>query len=365
MSKLNSKRKFSKKQYNIVETETSDPCLNDKIKMLESKSFRRLQGKALVYCRDLNFMNPNIRDRAIHTSEVIALSSKISKKLKLNIQLTEAIAAGHDIGHIPFSHLGEEIFSKYANKKFKHHIFSVVVAQKIERKGKGLNLTYDVLNGILNHSHSSEKTRQNNQSKEGKVVMVADDIANTFSNINDAIRMGYFKEPPKEAKLLGKNQREREYNIVKALIKESKKKKTIAFKDSKEAKIFKKLKDFMYENFYLKQNKIKEKEILIRVINFIKKILPKLNPLLVVSMMTDYEVQIINKGLEKDRKKELKRKIKKQIEIERKRKQGKIVSDSQTGIESRLGFCEGIPYLEKLKINMYNPDLNEKDFKYK
>lgn len=362
---LNSKRRFSKKQYNIIETETSDPFLNDKIKILESKSFRRLQGKALVYCRDLNFINPNIRDRAIHTSEVIALSSKIAKQLNLNLQLTEAIAAGHDIGHIPFSHLGEEVFSEYAKKKFRHHIFSVVMAQKVERKGKGLNLTYETLNGILNHSHSSEKTRQNNQSKEGKVVMIADDIANTFSNINDAIRMGYFKESPKEAKLLGKDQREREYNLVKALIKESKRKKDISFQDSKEVKIFKKLKDSMYENFYLKQNKKREKKVLLNVIKFIKKIIPKINPLLVVSMMTDYEVQIINKEIEKGRKKELKRKIKKQIEIERKRKQGKIVSDSQTGIESRLGFCEGIPYIEKLKINMYNPDLNEKDFKYK
>jgi len=366
MSKLNSKRKYSKKQYNIIETETSDPFLNDKIKILESKSFRRLQGKAQVYCRDLNFINPNIRDRAIHTNEVIALSAKIAKQLNLNVNLVEAIAAGHDIGHIPFGHLGEGVFSKYANKEFRHNIFGVIIAQKIERKGKGLNLTYETLNGILNHSRGSAKiTFDSKQTKEATVVMIADKIAYTLADINDAMRLGDLKEIPKQAKMLGKNQREREYNLVKALIKESKKKKKISFEYTKEAKIFKELRNFMYHNFYLKQNRKKEKEILIKVIKFIKEILPKIDPLIIVAMMTDYEVQIINKKIKKERKKELKRKIKKQIEIEKKRKKGKIISDPQTGIETRLGFCEAIPYLEKLKINIYDPNLNKKDFKYK
>ncbi len=366
MQKLNSKRKFSKKQYKIIETETTDAFLNDKIKILESKSFRRLQGKAQVYCRDLNFINPNIRDRAIHTNEVIALSAKIAKQLDLNVHLAEAIAAGHDIGHIPFGHLGEEVFSNYMDKQFKHNIFSVIVAQKIERKGKGLNLTHETLNGILNHSRGSAKiTLDSKETMEATVVMIADKIAYTLADINDAIRMGDFKELPKEAKLLGKNQREREYNLVKALVKESKNKKRISFEFSKEAKIFKNLRQYMYNNFYLKQNRQEEKDILLRAIKFTKEILPKLNPLLIVAMMTDYEVQIINKEIEKGRKKELKKKIKKQIEIERKRKQGKLISDPQTGIESRLGFCETIPYLEKLKIDIYNPDLDKKDFKYK
>jgi dGTPase len=366
MRELNFRRKYSKKQYKIIETETSDPFLNDKIKILESKAFRRLQGKAQVYCRDLNFINPNIRNRGTHTNEVIALSAKIAKNLNLNIQLTEAIAAGHDIGHIPFGHLGETVFNEYTKKNFKHHIFSVVIAQKIERKGKGLNLTYETLKGILDHSRGSEEIIiKNDMSEEGKVVMLADKIAYTLGDINDAIRMGDFKKIPKEAKLLGKNQREREYNIVKALTKESKIKKSVSFQDSKEAKIFKKLRNYLYKNFYLKQNRNREKQILRNVINFIKETIPKINPLLIISMMTDYEVQIINKNLEKGRKKELKKKISKQIEIERKRKKGKIIGDSQTGIESKLGFCEAIPYLEKLKIDIYNPDLNEKDFKYK
>jgi len=366
MQKLNSKRKYSKKQYRITETETVDPFLNDKIKILESKSFRRLQGKAQVYCRDLNFINPNIRNRGTHTNEVIALSAKIAKNLNLNIQLTEAIAAGHDIGHVPFGHLGEIVFNEYSNKNFRHHIFSVVIAQKIERKGKGLNLTYETLKGILDHSRGSKDIIiKNVMSEEGKAVMFADKIAYTLGDINDAIRMGDFKKTPKEAKLLGNNQREREYNLIKALTKESKNKKTVSFEDSKEARIFKKLRDYMYKNFYLRQNRNIEKQILRNVINFIKEIIPKMDPLLIVSIMTDYEVQIINKNLEKGIKKELKNKISKQIEIERKRKNGKIIRASQTGIESKLGFCEAIPYLEKLKINIYDSDLNEKDFKYK
>lgn len=363
---LNTKRRYSKIKYNEKETLTSDPFLNDKLKILESKAYRRLQGKAQVYCRDLNFINPNIRDRAVHTNEVMALSSKISKELNLNVHLAEAIAAGHDIGHIPFGHLGEDVFTKYANKEFRHNIFSVIVAQQIERKGKGLNLTYETLKGILNHSRGASKiTIGEKETKEATIVMLADKIAYTFADINDAIRMGDLKQVPTEAKKLGKNQREREYNVVKALIKESKKKKRISFEDSKEAKTFKELRNYLYTNFYLAKNREKEKAILRRVIDFTKEILPKINPLIVVSMMTDYEVQIINKELEKGRKKALKIKIKKQIEIERKRKQGKLISDPQTGIESRLGFCEAIPYLEKLKIDIYNPDLNKKDFKYK
>lgn len=362
---LNSKRRFSKKQYKTIETETTDPFLNDKIKILESKAFRRLHGKAQVYCHDLNFTNPNIRDRAIHTNEVIAISAKIAKSLNLNIHLAEAIAAGHDIGHIPFGHLGEQTFSEYAKKEFKHNIFSVIVAQKIERKGKGLNLTYETLNGILNHSRGGSDIKISKHiSKESNIVMIADKIAYTFSDINDAIRMGDLKKIPKEARLLGKNQREREYNTVKALIKESKKEGYISFQNSPEAKKFKKLREFMYKNLYLKQNREKEKNRIKNVIELTKEIFPKTNPLLIVSLMNDYEIQIINKELTKNKKTELITKIKKQVKIEKQRKKGKMISDPQTGIESMLGFCEAIPYIEKLKIDIYNPDLNEKDFLY-
>jgi len=363
---LNSKRKYSKKEYNIIETNTNDPFLNDKLRIIESKSYRRLHGKAQVYCRDLNFINPNIRDRAIHTNEVISIASKIAHQLGLNIHLTEAIAAGHDIGHVPFGHFGERIFSKYQKKEFRHNIFSVVVAQSIERQGKGLNLTYETLKGILNHSRGAKEiVADENETPEATVVMYADKIAYTLADINDSIRMGDIKKVPKEALMLGKNQREREFNIIKALVKESKKKKKISFSNSKEAKIFKNLRNYMYENLYLQQNRKREKDILSNVIHFIKKTFPKINPLIIVAMMTDYEVQIINKELEKGREESLKDKIKKQIIIERKRKQGKIVSDPQTGIESKLSFCEAIPYIEKLKIDINNPDLNEKDFKYK
>jgi dGTPase len=362
---LNTKRRFSKKQYNIIETSTKNPFLNDKLKIMESKSFRRLHGKAQVYCHTLNFTNPNIRDRAIHTNEVISISAKIASKLNLNVQLAEAIAAGHDIGHIPFGHLGEKVFTKYGKKEFRHNVFSVIIAQKLERKLKGLNLTYETLKGILNHSRgSSDINIERESSQEATVVMLADKIAYTLSDINDAIRMGDLKKIPKEALELGKTQREREYNVINALTKESLKKGYISFKDSKEAKIFKKLRDLLYENFYLKQNRKKESEILLKIIKLIENLFPKMNPLLIVSLMTDYEVQIINKEIEKGRKKELIKKIKKQINIERKRKKGKIISDPHTGIESKLGFCETIPYIEKAKIDIYDPDLNKKDFKY-
>lgn len=363
---LNPKRRFSESQYKIIETQTDDPFLNDKIKIFESKAFRRLKGKAQVYCHDLNFMNTNIRDRATHTIEVIAISSKIAKSLNLNVHLAEAIAAGHDIGHVPFGHLGENVFSEYLKKPFKHNIFSIIIAQKLERKTKGLNLTFETLNGILNHSRGEKEIVINdNQSQEGIAVMLADKIAYTLADVNDAIRMGDLKKIPKEAILLGKNQREREFRIINALIKESKEKGKISFKDSKEAKIFKNLRNYLYENLYLKQNKEKEKKILKKIILYIKKIFPKINPLLIVSMMTDYEVQIINKEIEKGRGNKLQNKIKKQVNIERQRKKGKLISYPQTGIESMLGFCEAIPYIEKTKINIYNPDLKETDFKYK
>lgn len=356
----NKLRRFSKKEYGIIETTTKDPFLDDKVRILESKSFRRLHGKAQVYCRNLDFINPNVRDRAVHTSEVIALSSKIANNLGLNVHLTEAIAAGHDIGHVPFGHLGEIIFSEYGKKEFRHNVFSVIVAQKIERKGKGLNLTFATLQGILAHSRGpKEMNLSNNVSEEANVVMIADKVAYTFSDINDAIRMGDLKKVPKELNLLGKSQREREYNIINSIIKESKRKGKVSFEDSKEAKMFKKIRDFMYKEFYFKQNRNEEKHILKTVIKFIEETIKTVNPLIVVSLMNDYEVQIIYREILKGKKELLQKAIKNKISSEKKSKKTK-----KMGLETQFGFLEIIPHLENKKMDLYDADLNEKEFKY-
>jgi len=143
-----------------------DPLLKDYFKILESKALRRLNYKTQVWtCPTINY---NIRTRRIHTDEVEATAIKIASMLnnkgfEINLNLCMAGALGHDIGHTPYGHEGERVLSKLEGKEFKHYIFSVIVAQSIERKGKGLNLTAATLETILNHSSGDKEMTINKQ----------------------------------------------------------------------------------------------------------------------------------------------------------------------------------------------------------
>ena len=133
-----------------VDTLIQDPFLNDWSKIKHSKAYRQLSEKAQVIPLS---GNSYVRHRGSHTGEVEAISVAISELLGLNTNLCRAISVGHDTGHIPYGHLGEEkLWEIIGDKSFRHSTFGVVRSQHIERKGKGLNLTYETLRGILGSS---------------------------------------------------------------------------------------------------------------------------------------------------------------------------------------------------------------------
>ena len=200
----------------IVSLASSNPFITDQIRLYESKGLRRLQGKAQVFT---NPENSHIRNREKHTNEVLSISMLISELLGLNNELCRAIALGHDIGHPPYGHLGEEMLTELGGMEFNHAVFGVVLCQYFERYGNGLNLTRETLEGILRHSTGNEKFGYRDID-EYTVVRCSDKIAYIFSDLNDVERLPIqrrienFEEIQKYADLLGKNQAERVVKVV-------------------------------------------------------------------------------------------------------------------------------------------------------
>lgn len=163
----------------------------DRDRILHSKSFRRLIHKTQVF---LAPEGDHYRTRLTHTLEVSQIARTISRALRLNEDLTEAISLGHDLGHTPFGHAGESILNELAPKGFRHYEQSLRVVEKLEMEGKGLNLTWEVREGIVKHSKGtgaifcSGKSR--GASLEAQVVRVSDIIAYVNHDIDDAIRHG-------------------------------------------------------------------------------------------------------------------------------------------------------------------------------
>ena len=181
----------------------------DRDRILHSKSFRRLKDKTQVF---LAPEGDHYRTRLTHTLEVSQTARTIARALRLNEELTEAIALGHDLGHTPFGHAGERALNEVCSKGFKHNEQSIRVVEKIEQKGKGLNLTKEVRDGILNH-----KTTGSPSTLEGKIVQISDKIAYINHDIDDAIRGGILLEAdlPKECtELLGNTTRDRLNTII-------------------------------------------------------------------------------------------------------------------------------------------------------
>ncbi len=315
-----------------------DPFFLDREKIRLSKSYRRLADKTQVFPPDLH---SNVRNRLIHTNDVVNLASLYANILGLNVYLTEAIAHGHDIGHTPFGHLGERLICDLSGKKFAHYVMSVVVAQKIERKGLGLNLSYETLEGILNHSRGAGDMKINSSiSEESNLVMFSDKIAYTFSDLNDALRVGYISESklPKIVKHFGKNQRERISKISYEFIKESSEEGKISFSKSETSRKFADLRSWMYENVYFT---LDIEDCRIKIYNELKNISlfisdyykDSIDPYLAIACMTDSEVRKFSTYLNNGGIKDL-----------------------------NYGFIEIISSLLNKEINIFNPDLNKKDF---
>ena len=315
-----------------------NPFLHDRENIRLGKFYRRLGDKTQVFPPNLH---SNIRNRLIHTNDVVNLASVCADILGLNVYLAEAIAYGHDIGHAPFGHLGENIIRELSNKNFKHNIMSVVVAQKIERKGKGLNLTYETLEGILNHSRGDKEMKTNpNISQEATLVMYCDKIAYTFSDLNDTLKVGFLNENslPKIIKYFGINQREWISKIVFELIKESSEEGKVSFSKSECSFKFSELRNWMYENVYYKIDTKKRKHLasvkMEKISNFIlEKFSDQIDPYLTLSCMTDSEVKKLFTKINKGYLKNL-----------------------------NYGFLEIINNFYGKKIDIFSPDLNKSDF---
>ncbi len=184
----------------------------DRDRIIHCNSFRRLKHKTQVF---LVPEGDHYRTRLTHTLEVAQIARTMARGLRLNEDLTEAIALGHDLGHTPFGHSGEAVLNIICPYGFKHYLQSVRVVDYIEKDGEGLNLTYEVKNGIACHTNTVAATR------EGYLVRLADRIAYINHDIDDAVRAGILKEsdlPREITDILGNSKTKRITAMVGSVI---------------------------------------------------------------------------------------------------------------------------------------------------
>ena len=216
----------------------------DRDRILHSKSFRRLKDKTQVF---LTPEGDHYRTRLTHTLEVSQNARTIAKALQLNEDLVEAIALGHDLGHTPFGHAGERALDMVCPYGFSHSEQSVRTVDVLEKGGIGLNLTYEVRDGIRNHQTSGEPL-----TLEGKIVRFSDKIAYIHHDMDDAIRGGILteKDVPKEiGDVIGYTTGERLDHFIHDLVTNSCGKNDIMMSEPV-AKAMKDLRQFMFENVY-------------------------------------------------------------------------------------------------------------------
>jgi len=228
----------------------------DRDRILHSKSFRRLKHKTQVF---LAPFGDHYRTRLTHTLEVSAIARTISRALRLNEDLTEAIALGHDLGHTPFGHAGEETLARLLPGGFTHYDQSLRVVEKLEYDGKGLNLSFEVRDGIARHSKGRGKILDRKKEDlpatlEGQVVRVSDVIAYVNHDLDDAMRAGLLKEadvPRPLVAVLGKYHAKRIDKMVVDVIESSLKPGLERIAMSEETmKSVVELRDFLYERVY-------------------------------------------------------------------------------------------------------------------
>ena len=214
----------------------------DRDRIIHSSSFRRLKHKTQVF---LSPEGDHYRTRLTHTLEVSQIARTIACALRLNCDLTEAIALGHDLGHTPFGHAGERALSMARGSEFHHYEQSVRVCSRLEKEGRGLNLTKEVLNGIDRHTKGEQAF-----TLEGRIVRLADRIAYINHDIDDAMAAGIISEqdiPHQIREALGKSKGERINNLVTDCVLNSLA--DIALSD--EIKFFfDELHEFMFDNVY-------------------------------------------------------------------------------------------------------------------
>ena len=178
-----------------AECEIRTPYQRDRDKVIHRKAFRRLKHKTQVF---LSPEGDHYRTRLTHTLEVSQIARTIARALRLNEDLTEAVALGHDLGHTPFGHAGERALNALMPNGFRHYEQSARVVERLENDGRGLNLTFEVRDGILCHTTGREAVTM-----EGRIIRWADKIAYMNHDIDDAIRAGVIRQSDIPAELTG------------------------------------------------------------------------------------------------------------------------------------------------------------------
>ena len=217
----------------------------DRDRIIHCKAFRRLKHKTQVF---LAPEGDHYRTRLTHTLEVAQIARSIARALNLNEDLTEAIALGHDLGHTPFGHAGERTLNSLCPMGFAHYRQSIRVVEFLEKDGQGLNLTWEVRDGILNH-----RTSGNPSTLEGKAVRLSDKIAYINHDIDDGIRAGILKEsdiPSDYTDVLGNSTKERLNTMISDIIMNSIGKNDLVMSEPVR-KAMTELRKFMFESLYL------------------------------------------------------------------------------------------------------------------
>jgi dGTPase len=246
-------RSYETRGRNLPEEECRlrTPFQRDRDRIVHSKAFRRLRHKTQV------FVDPegdHFRTRITHTLETAGIARGVARALQLNEDLVEAIGLGHDLGHPPFGHAGEqaldELLRERGGRGFRHNEHSLRVVERLERDGRGLNLTWEVRDGILKHTGPDEP-----ETLEGKIVRIVDRVAYINHDIDDAIRAGILKHadlPQEEIRTLGETGSRRIDTLVHDLVETSAAAGDIVQSDEIGGAMLS-LRAFMFERVYLAQ----------------------------------------------------------------------------------------------------------------
>ncbi len=276
----------------------------DRERIVYSNAFRRLKRKTQVF---LSPLGDHYRTRLTHTLEVAQIARSIVRAMRLNEDLAEAIALGHDLGHTPFGHSGETALKEIYSPNFSHNEQSLRVVDVLERKGKGLNLTYEVRDGILKHSKGYGKIIPDNPDElpctiEGRIVRIADIMAYLNHDLDDAIRSGVIhanQVPDACVKILGKTHSERAGNMIKDLVFSTQMKNgELCLNMSEEVyAAMTLLRQFLYENVYrspqVHKEFIKAKNILTELYTYFLN-----NPAKLRKGLSDMEMKTFNDNSE-------------------------------------------------------------------
>jgi dGTPase len=233
----------------------------DRDRIVHSKAFRRLKHKTQVF---LAPEGDHYRVRLTHTLEVSQVARTAARALRLNEDLTEAIATGHDLGHTPFGHLGEEAPSPFLPEPFRHNEQSLRIVDYLENDGRGLNLTWEVRDGILNHPWSTPQP----STLEAQVVRFADRIAYVNHDVDDALRAGVLEPsdlPDEVVGVLGETHSDRVDVLVGDLVAESEDSDEIRMSDPV-LEAMTALRAFLFERVYLRGEVLHEHEKAVGVV---------------------------------------------------------------------------------------------------